>query len=217
MPVPEHLEFFIDPNRCIGCQACVQACSECDTHKGHPMIHLEYVDRAHSVQTTPVVCMHCDQPTCAEVCPADAIKRTEDGVMQTARKPRCIACNNCVLACPFGVPKMKTELKLMMKCDLCYDRTSVGKKPMCATVCPSQALFFGTREQIEQLRPRSTPINRFQFGQQPITTKVNMMLPRVGQAEYIDVTSAMSEQTSGKNISLNVLMDSLYTGEEDEA
>lgn len=137
--------------------------------------------------------------------------------MQTARKPRCIACNNCVLACPFGVPKMKTELKLMMKCDLCYDRTSVGKKPMCATVCPSQALFFGTREQLEQLRPRSTPINRFQFGQQTITTKVNMMLPKVGHAEYLDVTSAMSEETTGKNISLNVLMDSLYTGEEDEA
>ena len=52
----------------------------------------------------------------------------------------------------------------MMKCDMCYDRTSVGKKPMCATVCPSQALFFGTREQIEQLRPMSMPTNRFQFG-----------------------------------------------------
>ena len=66
----------------------------------------------------------------------------------------------------------------MMKCDMCYDRTSVGKKPMCATVCPSQALFFGTREQIEQLRPLSTPINTFQFGEQTITTQVNMMVPR---------------------------------------
>jgi Fe-S-cluster-containing dehydrogenase component len=207
MPVPANMEFFIDATRCIGCQACVQACSECDTHRGHAMIHLEYVDRAHSLQTAPVVCMHCDAPTCAEVCPADAIKRTADGVVQTARKPRCIACNNCVLACPFGVPKMKTDFKLMMKCDMCYDRTSVGKKPMCAAVCPSQALFFGTRAQIDALRPRSVPTNHFQFGHQTITTKVNMMLPRVGRTEYIDVTAALSDQAIGKEITLNVLND----------
>jgi len=209
------MEFFIDATRCIGCQACVQACSECDTHKGYSMIHLEYIDRTHSVQTAPIVCMHCDSPTCAEVCPADAIKRTEDGVVQTARKPRCIACNNCVLACPFGVPKMKTEFKLMMKCDMCYDRTSAGKRPMCATVCPSQALFYGTLEKLQELRPRSTPINKFRFGDQVITTKVSMLAPRTSRSEYIDVTSAMSEQTIGKNISLNVLMDTLYMGEDE--
>ena len=173
------------------------------------MIHLEYVDRAHSVQTAPVVCMHCDSPTCAEVCPADAIKRSADGVVHTARKPRCIACNNCVLACPFGVPKMKTDFTLMMKCDMCYDRTSVGKKPMCATVCPSQALFYGTHEHIETLRPRSAATNRFQFGNQTITTKVNVMVPRAGRAEYIDVTAALSERAIGKEISLNVLPDDL--------
>jgi Fe-S-cluster-containing dehydrogenase component len=205
MSVPERLEFFIDPSRCIGCQACVQACSECDTHKGHSMIHLEYVNRAYSPQTVPVVCMHCDSPTCAEVCPADAIKKSGDGVVQTARKPRCIACNNCVLACPFGVPKMNTEAELMMKCDMCYDRTSEGKKPMCATVCPSQALFFGTREEIEALRPRSAPTNQFQFGGQVISTKVNMMVSHQHQAQYVDVTAAMTEETSGKSILLNML------------
>ena len=54
---------------------------------------------------------------------------------------------------------------------------------MCATVCPSQALFFGTREQIEQLRPLSTPINTFQFGEQTITTQVYMMVPREAGAD----------------------------------
>ena len=117
-------------------------------------------------------------PTCAEVCPADAIKRTADGVVQSARKPRCIACGNCVAACPFGVPEVYEDRKLMMKCDMCYDRTSIGKKPMCATVCPSQALFYGTAEEIEHLRPQSIPTNRFQFGEQTITTRVFVMAPR---------------------------------------
>lgn len=205
MPVPEHLEFFIDPSRCIACEACVQACSECDTHRGHSMIHLEYVERSRTTQTTPVICMHCDSPTCAEVCPADAIKRTEDGVVQSARKPRCIACSNCVLACPFGVPKMKTDLELMMKCDMCYDRSSVGKKPMCASVCPSQALFFGTREEIKHLRKQSAPINRFRFGNQTVTTKVNMMVPRDARPEYVDVAAAMEDDSLGGDIMLNVL------------
>jgi Fe-S-cluster-containing hydrogenase component 2 len=123
MPVPAQMEFFIGPSRCIGCQACVQACAECDTHKGDAMIQLDYIDRGSSPQTVPVVCMHCDSPTCAEVCPADAIKRSGDGVVQTARKPRCIARNNCGLACPFGVPKMHTQMNLMMKCDMCSDES----------------------------------------------------------------------------------------------
>jgi Fe-S-cluster-containing dehydrogenase component len=205
MPVPADKHFFIDPNRCIGCEACVHACAECDTHKGHPMIHLETVDRRRSTQTVPVVCMHCDRPTCAEVCPADAIKRTGDGVVQTARKPRCIACSNCVLACPFGVPKMYSEFDLMMKCDMCYDRTSVGKKPMCATVCPSQALFFGTDAEIEELRPRSRAVNEFQFGRQRIATLVRMMVPTAAPADHIDVTDAMDGERAETLVELPIV------------
>ena len=199
MPVPQHLEFFVDPSRCIGCQSCVLACQECDTHKGESMIHLEFVDRGRTTQTVPVVCMHCEQPTCAEVCPADAIKRTGDGVVQSARKPRCIACGNCVVACPFGVPELYEDRQIMMKCDMCYDRTTVGKKPMCATVCPSQALFFGTREQVLSLRPQSMPTNRFQFGAQTISTRVNVMVPRRSVAPpFVDVTSALEETPASR-------------------
>lgn len=211
MPVPQELEFFIDPNRCIGCESCVQACAECDTHKGQSMIQLDYVERSHSTQTVPVVCMHCDSPTCAEVCPADAIKKTEDGVVQSARKPRCIACNNCVLACPFGVPKMFDDRSLMMKCDMCYDRSSVGKKPMCATVCPSGALFFGTREEVEALRPRSRPINQFNFGSQTIKTKVNMMVPRDAPMQQVDITEFMYEPDQPRSVRLAVMDDALFS------
>src|SRR5690242_19262228 len=140
------------------------------------MIHLETIDRVDSVQTAPQVCMHCDDPICAQVCPADAIKKTADGVVQSSLKPRCIGCSNCVLACPFGVPKYKAEINQMMKCDMCYDRTSVGKRPMCATVCPSGALAFTTREEIERTR-QGVPVNEWRFGDEIVRTKVYVIVP----------------------------------------
>ncbi len=116
--------------------------------------------------------MHCDDPVCASVCPADAISKDEFGIVHTANTERCIGCSNCVIACPFGVPKKIEEYDLMMKCTMCYDRTSVGKKPMCATVCPSGALFYGT------------PVNTFVFGKEIVNTKVNIMMPK-GSTELI--------------------------------
>jgi Fe-S-cluster-containing dehydrogenase component len=187
------MEFFIDPSRCIGCHSCVEACSECDSHRGTSMVHLEFVERAVSPQTTPVVCMHCEDPACARVCPADAIKVTEEGIVQSSLAERCIGCSNCVLACPFGVPKYNIAADQMMKCDMCYDRTSVGKKPMCATVCPSEALYFGTREELQRKR-REAPINSFVFGQHKVKTKVSLMVDRHTDHLELDVASFMREE-----------------------
>jgi Fe-S-cluster-containing dehydrogenase component len=163
--------FVIDQSRCIGCEACVQACEECGTHRGTSLIHLDQIDPGVSTQTAPMVCMHCEDPTCAKVCPADAIKQNEAGVVQSALKPRCIGCSNCVLACPFGVPRYYPEPDQMMKCDMCFDRTSQGLAPMCASVCPSEALWYGTLEQFAQRRPGQI-INDFTFGSQAIRTHV---------------------------------------------
>ena len=153
------------------------------------MIHLDFIDRANTIATVPMVCMHCEEPTCAMVCPADAIKKGEDGVVRSALKPRCVACSNCVLACPFGVPKMQVGLDLMMKCDMCYDRTSVGLRPMCATVCPSQALAYIPAEQAS--RRREKPSNLFRFGNQAVATKVFYMLPPERNELEMDVVDYM--------------------------
>jgi Fe-S-cluster-containing dehydrogenase component len=115
--------------------------------------------------------MHCTEATCAEVCPADAIKISEDGIVQSSLKPRCIGCSNCVLACPFGVPKYVAEFDQMMKCDMCYDRSSAGLAPMCASVCPSEALWYGTVSEFEETRTGFLE-NRYRFGLQGITTGV---------------------------------------------
>ena len=185
-------EFYIDPSRCIGCESCLKACEECGTHRGHSMINFDFIDRRESIATAAYVCWHCDDPTCAQVCPADAIKKGEDGIVQSALKPRCIGCANCVLACPFGIPKLLPEHEQMMKCDMCYDRTSAGKRPMCATVCPSQALAYLPPETIARER-REKPTNVFYFGKQRITTKVYMMTPPDHDSVPVDVVDYMWE------------------------
>ena len=179
-------EVFIDPQRCIGCHACEMACAECETNGQTSMIHVDYVDRATTVQTSTQVCMHCEDPTCAKVCPADAITKDEFGIVHTANTARCVSCANCVMACPFGVPKKSQETQLMMKCNMCYDRTSAGKRPMCATVCPTGALWYGTREKMRELRPNSDPVNNFQFGMQWVKTKVNYMMPKGATKLVVD-------------------------------
>ena len=72
-----------------------------------------------------------------------------------------------------------------MKCDMCYDRTSIGKRPMCATVCPSGALTFTTRENIERTR-QGMAIREWQFGGETVRTKVNVLAPR--KVQKIDVS-----------------------------
>jgi Fe-S-cluster-containing dehydrogenase component len=64
----------------------------------------------------------------------------------------------------------------MRKCDLCYDRTSVGLKPMCATVCPSGALFFGSQDEVNDLR-RARPQSNFIFGDETVRTRNHLMVP----------------------------------------
>jgi Fe-S-cluster-containing dehydrogenase component len=59
----------------------------------------------------------------------------------------------------------------MMKCDMCYDRSSIGLKPMCASVCPSQALWFGTPDEFADSR-RGELLFEFRFGDQLVPTKV---------------------------------------------
>jgi ferredoxin len=110
-------------------------------------------------------------------CPADAIKMDEQGIVHSSLKPRCIACRNCELTCPFGIPIIKDDIQQMQKCDMCYDRTSVGKRPMCATVCPTGAIVYGTVEEMRKSRPHSKPINKWRFGKQTVETRVWVMVP----------------------------------------
>jgi Fe-S-cluster-containing dehydrogenase component len=151
------------------------------------MIHLDYFDQGATVASLPTVCMHCEDPIapCAQVCPADAILVTADGVVQEALKERCIGCMNCVHACPFGVPKMDYDEMLQYKCNLCYDRTSVGLAPMCATVCPTGALFYGTLEELLRERPGVAATDIVVFGEEAIQTGCAFVVPATHPSDVV--------------------------------
>lgn len=198
-------KIFLDPSRCIGCRSCVAACRECDTHKGDSMIYIDYIERQQSVATSPTLCMHCEDPLapCAQVCPAQAILVSPDGVVQSADETRCIYCENCGYACPFGVPKFHRAGHYMQKCNLCYDRTAQGKGPMCATVCPTQAIFYGTYEEwvaAGRGQQGAKPINTFFFGRQRVQTRNYVV---VGEQENdLDLLSLVEEADLGWHANL---------------
>jgi Fe-S-cluster-containing dehydrogenase component len=190
--VVEIKTLFVDATRCIGCRACEAGCRECDSHKGESMVMVDFVDRGFSVATQPTVCMHCEDPQapCAQVCPAQAILISPEGVVQQADPSRCIGCRNCVYACPFGVPKFDVGAKLMKKCNLCYDRTVQGLQPWCAQACPTDALWYGTYEEFAAQR-NGEPVSLTTFGEQDVHTRVFQVLPEA--AAKLDIVAMLQE------------------------
>jgi Fe-S-cluster-containing dehydrogenase component len=75
------------------------------------------------------------------------------------------------------VPKLDVEEKLQYKCNLCYDRTSVGLAPMCASVCPTGSIFYGTLEELLAQRPNAAATDIVVFGDQEIRTGVAVVTP----------------------------------------
>jgi formate dehydrogenase iron-sulfur subunit len=95
------------------------------------------------------LCMNCQQPACASVCPVGALQKTSLGpVVYNAEK--CMGCRYCMQACPFQVPTYEWGqiLPKMRKCDMCYARQSQGKLTACAEACPVGATMLGNRDEL---------------------------------------------------------------------
>jgi Fe-S-cluster-containing dehydrogenase component len=95
------------------------------------------------------MCMHCDTPTCASVCPVGAVVKTSAGPV-LYNEDKCMGCRYCMQACPFGVPRYQWDSALprVRKCTLCNDRVAAGLATACATVCPTGATKFGDRDEL---------------------------------------------------------------------
>ena len=144
---------LVDITKCIGCGACQVACK---AKNGLP--EGEEKKLSSTAYTTIEekdgiyvrhLCMHCENPTCASVCPVGAIEKTSAGaVVYDAEK--CMGCRYCMQACPFQVPRYEWNhaTPKMQKCNLCHDRIAEGLAPACVEACPTGASTFGDRNEI---------------------------------------------------------------------
>src|SRR5438046_1266369 len=67
-----------------------------------------------------------------------------------ADQDRCIGCGYCIAGCPFDIPRISKRDHKAYKCTLCSDRVAVGLEPACIKACPTGALVFGTKEDMQQ-------------------------------------------------------------------
>jgi sulfite dehydrogenase (quinone) subunit SoeB len=97
----------------------------------------------------PMSCMHCEEAHCVTVCPTGAsYKRAEDGIV-LVDPDRCMGCNYCAWACPYGARELDENKGVMKKCTLCVDRIydqqlpEAERQPACVLACPTHARHFG--------------------------------------------------------------------------
>ena len=177
LPPPERqltpVAKLIDVSKCIGCKACQSACVEWNDTNPEQEENVGVYTNPHDL--TPDMftlmrfaewenpetdnlewlirkdgCMHCADPGCLKACPSPgAIVQYSNGIVDFNHEA-CIGCGYCVKGCPFDIPRISKVDHKAYKCTLCSDRVAVGQGPACAKACPTQAIVFGTKDDMKK-------------------------------------------------------------------
>ena len=170
-PVTDARRFgmVIDAAKCAtGCDACVRGCNEEHGLEGfaRPETDPQWIRKvtledkvSARVVSLPLMCQHCDDPPCVDVCPTGASFKRADGIV-LVDKHTCIGCRYCMMACPYKARSFVHENLANQKsysprgkgtvesCTLCVHRIDEGngRGPACAEACTGAghgAITFG--------------------------------------------------------------------------
>jgi len=158
---------LIDLNRCDnGCDDCVTACARENGLRGHgrPATDAQWIRKVEvrnpqtgNSRSLPVMCQHCEEPPCVDVCPTGASFKRADGIV-LVNKHTCIGCRYCMMACPYKARSFVHEALEDQKphaprgkgtvesCTLCVHRIDADRQPACVEACSDTgggAMLFG--------------------------------------------------------------------------
>jgi molybdopterin-containing oxidoreductase family iron-sulfur binding subunit len=159
---------LVDTTKCSsGCDKCVSACATenginekvADPRQAAQWIRkIEVRNPKNGYQhSLPMMCQHCAEPPCVDVCPTGASMKRADGIVLVDRHI-CIGCRYCMMACPYKArsfvhqpltqqnPEVPRGLGCVESCTFCVQRVDKGLTPACVEACPEGAMLFGDLE-----------------------------------------------------------------------
>lgn len=157
---------LIDSGKCTsGCTDCVTACNSENGLSGGTLptdsqwirkLEIKEV-RTGRTQSLPMMCQHCAEPPCVDVCPTGASFKRADGIV-LVDKHICIGCRYCIMACPYKArsfvhqplthqkPDVPRGMGTAEACTMCVHRVDRGELPACVSACADAghaAILFG--------------------------------------------------------------------------
>ena len=96
--------------------------------------------RLRELATYELVCRRCEERSCVLACPVEALEANEDGILSRYNL-RCVGCQSCLHACPFGTLLDEVIAFTLSGCDMC-PQLQASEPPVCVTSCSNSAVSF---------------------------------------------------------------------------